>query len=93
MASLLERLAAKAEWIDDSIELLWWGKAYSGVAVGRESDSDFLKYYSRYMTDANGFPFRSSWLGIVSTRSSSSIWWRTAARRGCVGGGLRPCTV
>ena len=40
MASLLERLAAKAEWLDDAIEAVWWGKAERGLVVGRESESD-----------------------------------------------------
>ena len=88
MASLLERLAAKAEWIDDAIEAVWWGKADSGVAVGRESDSDFLKYYSRYMTDANGFPVSFELVGdceypefefdlVAHRRPSWLRWWRS----------------
>ena len=56
MANWVERLCGEYEWFDDLVELVWWGKADSGVVVGRESDADFLAYYSRYMTDANGFP-------------------------------------
>ena len=56
MASFLERLAAKAEWLDDVIEAAWWGKAERGLVVGRESESEELGYYAQWMKGQNRIP-------------------------------------
>ena len=88
MANVIERLCGEYEWFDDFVELVWWGKAESGVVVGRESESDFLEYYSRYMTDANGIPVSPEFVAdseypefefdLVAHRAPSWLrWWRS----------------
>ena len=89
MASLLERLAARADWIDDAIEAVWWGKPESGLVVGRESDSVDLGYYAKWMKGQTRIPVGTQFVSdssypefefdLVAYRRPSWLRWSRKA--------------